>query len=120
MNYHLESLISKEKFTISDEKWIKALDFARENGWQPLGTILDFESELDILWNDSQDRMYNLWMVLTSHNACHEWDGNYIQKQDQIVSDTDSYELMLSLEMSEEFRELASFISGIPFKILRQ
>ncbi|MDY0361249.1 MAG: hypothetical protein RBR08_07340, partial [Desulforegulaceae bacterium] len=100
MNYHLESLISKEKFCLSEEQWINALEFAKNNGWDPAGTILDFENELDMLWDDSQSRMYNLWMVLTCHNSCHEWDGSYTEKQNQIVSDNDSYELMLSLEIS--------------------
>ncbi|MGE4518754.1 MAG: hypothetical protein AB7E04_04530 [Desulfobacteraceae bacterium] len=120
MNYHLESLISKEKFIISKEKWLKALEFARQNGWTPAGTALDFDTELDILWNDDQDRLYNLWMVLASHNACHEWEGSYTEKEDQIVLPEDSYELMLSLEMSDEFMELASFIAGVSFRILRQ
>ncbi|MCB9481381.1 MAG: hypothetical protein H6681_06200 [Desulfobacteraceae bacterium] len=120
MNYHLESLISKEKFIISKEKWLKALEFAKQNGWSPLGTILDFESELDLMWNEDQSRMYNLWMVLTCHNSCHEWEGSYTEKENQIISDTDSYELMLSLEMSDEFAELAQFVAGISFRILKE
>lgn len=119
MNYHLESVISKEKFTITEEKWCKALQFAKENGWNPLGTILDFENELDTLWDDSHDKMYKLWIVLTCHNSCHEWEGSYTEKQNQIVIDNDSYELMLSLEMSQDFIELAQFIAGISFKILK-
>ncbi|MDY0131916.1 MAG: hypothetical protein RBR53_04530 [Desulforegulaceae bacterium] len=119
MNYHLESLITKEKFIISEEKWLKALEFAKKTHWQPLGTVLDFETELDLLWDDNQDRMFNLWMVLASHNACVEWEGSYTEKQNQIVLDNDSYELMLSLEISEEFIDLANFISGVSFRILK-
>jgi|AntRauTorckE6833_2_1112554.scaffolds.fasta_scaffold22628_2 hypothetical protein len=119
MTYHLELVSSKEKLSISEDKWHKALNFAKENGWIPQGTVLDFEKELDLLWNDSHDRMYNLWMVLTSHNACCEWNGSYTEKEDQTVLDNDSYELMLSLEISDEFADIAAFISGVSFRILR-
>ena len=119
MDYHLELIYSKEKLTISREKWISALDFAKNNGWQPAGTYLDFNKELDLLWNDDFDEMYNLWMVLTSHNSCHEWEGSYTEKEDQIVTDNDSYELMLSLEISNDFSHLASFIGGTAFRICR-
>lgn len=119
MDYHLELINSKEKFIISSDSWLKALEFAKENGWNPAGTIIEFEKELDQLWNDSQDKMYNLWMVLTSHNSCHEWSGSYIEKENQVVLDNDSYELMLSLEMSDEFMELANFIGGVSFRILK-
>lgn len=119
MNYHLELIYSKEKFEISKEKWVRALGFAKENGWQPAGTYLDYDTELDDFWDEDQGNMYQLWMVLTALNSCHEWNGNYTEKRNQIVSDKDSYELMLSLEINDEFLDLAVFIGGTSFKICR-
>lgn len=120
MEYHLEQLYSKEKFSISQSKWLKALNFAKDMGWHPAGTVLEFEKELDDLWDEDQSRMYNLWMVLMSQNACTQWEGSYTEKENQIITDTDSYELMLSLEMSEEFVDLAGFIGGTAFRILKE
>lgn len=120
MEYHLEQLYSKQKLSISKTQWLKALEFAKSTGWEPTGTVLEFERELDDMWDEEQGKMYNLWMVCISQNACTQWDGNYTDPEDQIITDNDSYELMLSLETSEEFIELAGFIGGTAFRILKQ
>jgi hypothetical protein len=67
------------------------------------------------------DYLYNLWMIFYVSREMFAWDGNYIEKKNQIVSESDAYYLMLALEKewASPDRGFLDFLNSGAFRIVR-
>lgn len=119
MSYRLVRCNAENEFySIDDEEWIRVLDEARRGDWAPEGTYLDFEYELDTMWDDMFSYDYRLLLTLTAHMRCLEWNGaNYTDTENQIVSDNDAYNMYVALMYSDVDQAFLDFISAGGFRI---
>lgn len=117
MGYRLRNIDTGESYCCSDEFWIDALKSAAENGWQPKKTMLSLDKEIDDAFDENYGTMYNLYVVLSSHARCIEWDGNYKEKEYQIVSRIDACNMMEELIYCGADPGFLDFLSKGAFEI---
>jgi hypothetical protein len=122
MPYTLQNILTHRSFTCSDNEWKGYIETARVNGWDEEGTRYDFEYEVDESYDSLVDYLYNLWMILHLSREMFEWNGNYIDKKSQVVSDSDAYYMMQALETTwnAEDRGLLDFLGSGSFRISRE
>ena len=60
-------------------------------------------------------------MIFYVSREMFEWDRNYIEKKNQVVSESDAYYLMLALEKEWQSpdRSFLDFLNSGPFRIVR-
>ena len=89
------------------------------NGWDEEGTQYDFSYEVDEEYDAMVDYLYNLWMILHLSREMFAWDGNYTEKKNQVVSDSDAYYLMQALAETwqSEDRGLLEFLERGSFAL---
>ncbi len=115
--YTLINSVTGERCECDERSWEEALRLAKENGWEPEGTRIDFDNEIERQWDDRSDYGWNLLMMLGIHMMRLRWDGNYVDREHQVVPEPDSYGLYRALEGSGVGGELLSFIRKGPFYI---
>lgn len=121
MAYTFLNITTMQTFACDDEEWRAYLERARAAGWEEEGTAFDFECEVDDAYDPMVDYLYNLLLIFYVSRDMLEWDGNYIDKKNQVVSDSDAYCLMQALEAgwSSPDRGFLDFLNSGPFRILR-
>jgi len=121
MAYTFLNLATMQTFTCDDKEWLVHLERARAAGWDEEGTAFDFAWEVDNAYDPMVDYLYNLLLIFYVSREMQEWDGNYIDKKNQVVSESDAYCLMQALEegWSSPDRGFLDFLSSGPFRILR-
>ena len=119
MPYQLQQIRSHRTFTSSDDEWLGWLAEARRNGWDEEGTQYDFPYQVDEEYDAMVDYLYNLWMILHLTREMFAWDGNYTEKKNQVVSESDAYYLMQALAGTWQSadRGLLEFLGEGPFRI---
>jgi len=117
MPYHLLNIATGESFTCRDETWHSCLDLAEKEGWKPDGTLFDYKFILDESTDENDDIMYTLYMSLVVHHRFLEWDGNFTDRANQIVSHDDAHYLALNIRGLIDNRELIEFIAKGSFRI---
>jgi hypothetical protein len=119
MAYTLENLSSRKIFTISDDAWLGDMATARENGWEEEGTQYDLAHQIDETYDPMYEYQYNLWMTFCLMREMFEWNGNYIEKNNQIVSESDAYFMMKALEKtwSADDRSFLEFLGSGALRI---
>jgi hypothetical protein len=119
MPYQLQQIHSHRIFTCSDDEWLACLDEARRNGWDEEGTQYDFSYQVDEEYDGGVDYLYNLWMILHLSREMLAWDGNYTEKKNQLISDSDAYYLRQALDETwrPEDRGLLDFLGEGPIRI---
>jgi hypothetical protein len=85
-------------------EWQHILATARANGWKPLGTILDYEFQYQLIDQFIRDK-------------CGRWKGGYLTPEYQIVIDEDSRGLRKALQRASAPIELLLFLSYGAFRI---
>ncbi len=120
MAYTFLNLTTMQTFTCEDEEWLGYLEEARAAGWDEEGTAFDFESEVDNAYDPMVDYLYNLLMIFYVSREMRDWDGNYIDRKNQVVSESDACRLMQALEegWSSPDRGFLDFLHSGPFRIL--
>ncbi|HNW27577.1 MAG TPA: hypothetical protein PKN50_03780 [Spirochaetota bacterium] len=121
MAYTFLNLATLQTFSCPEDEWQRLLEAARAGGWEEEGTEFDFACEVDDVYDPGVDYLYNLLMIFYVSREMHEWDGNYIEKKNQVVSESDAYYLMLAIEKerTSQDRGLLDFLNSGPFRILR-
>ncbi len=120
MAYTFLNLNTLQSFTCGEEEWQRLLEAAHAGGWEEEGTEFDFACEVDDAYDSQVDYLYNLLMIFYVSREMFEWDGNYTEKKNQIVSESDAYYLMLALEKEPAAdRGLLDFLNSGPFRIVR-
>jgi hypothetical protein len=119
MSYLFQQLESHRTLACSDEEWNRCLAEARRNGWDEEGTQYDFSYQVDEEYDAMVGYLYNLWMIMHLSREMFAWDGNYTEKKNQVVSDSDAYYLMQALAETwlSEDRGLLEFLGTGSFRI---
>jgi hypothetical protein len=110
MSYLLLNIEKNTGYIVEDELWITVIKAAKDNYWEPEGTLYNFELNLDEYIDDCDDQMHIVFSTILANNEYYSWDGNYIEKKGQIVSESDSYQLFESLIESGLDNNLVEFI----------
>ncbi|MBP7738906.1 MAG: hypothetical protein KA369_23250 [Spirochaetes bacterium] len=121
MAYTFLNLTTLRTFSCDDEEWLACLERARAAGWEEEGTAFDFECEVDDAYDPMVDYLYNLLLIFYVSRDMLEWNGNYIDKKNQVVSESDAYYLMQALEKDwpSPDRSFLDFLNSGPVRILR-
>ncbi len=98
MKYVLLQIDSGESLHLDKDYWLKIIKTAEQEGWEPEGTRFDLMFELDDAFSDSDDEMYKLFQYITKNNDYIEWNGNYTDKANQVISEPDAYYLYQAIE----------------------
>ena len=117
MAYHLLNVETSEYYYCDDNEWISAIDTAVKNDWVPDGTVFDIVYETNDQCFDSEDLGYWLFMFVVSRDKSLEWDGNYLEKSNQVVMYEDSIYLAIALDGTGVSIELIEFIRKGSFRI---
>lgn len=119
MSYLLQSLNDLERLIIPDDEWIYLLDSARKSGWSPEGTVYDFWQQIDYYCDDDDDLMHNTYMFINTIDRNLKWDGNYIEKENQILTDDDVYYFRKSLAGVCRSLDVLNFFEKGSFRIVK-
>jgi len=117
MAYHLLNIETLEYYYCDENEWISAIETAKENGWKPDGTYYDYVYVADDECFDIDDEMYYMYMTLVAKDISLEWDGNYIEKHNQVVMYEDTIYLAAALEGCGVDDKLLEFIKKGSFRI---
>ncbi|MCL1864959.1 MAG: hypothetical protein FWF73_04030 [Spirochaetes bacterium] len=117
MSYHLLNIEASVSYYCDEDEWIRTIETAKENGWKPDGTLYDYVYVAEEESFDIDDELYCMYMMIIAKDEYFEWDGNYIEKQNQIVMYEDTLYLAAALENSGIDDKLLDFIKKGSFRI---
>jgi hypothetical protein len=100
-------------------EWQHILATARANGWKPLGTILDYEFQYQLIASEYEELDFDKHILLDQfiRDKCGRWKGGYLTPEYQIVIDEDSRGLRKALQRASAPIELLLFLSYGSFRI---
>ena len=116
MSYLLINLSENMTYRCSDAFWKKVLTSAENNGWESIGTIYDLIYMVEEECDKSLDLLITHFTVITLRNRQFEWDGNYMDKRNQIVVDEDAAALSCALTGTTD-ESLINFLDKGAFRI---
>ena len=127
MDNELFFLVSMNKNTLGEPvnhvtsygEWQHILAIARANGWKPLGTILDYEFQYQLIASEYEELDFDKHILLDQfiRDKCGRWKGGYLTPEYQIVIDEDSRGLRKALQRASAPIELLLFLSYGAFRI---
>ena len=121
MAYVLRNVETGKTIQVEDEVWRALLKEAGENGWDPEGTRLDVPAMIDDMCCEVDDLGYdanaNTWIMLQIMSFEGQWDGNYTDKENQIVGDGDGAMISYCLSGCDYDDELVDFLCEGEFMI---
>jgi len=117
MAYHLLNIETLEYYYCDENDWLNAIETAKENYWEPDGTVFDVYYETDEKCFESDDYLLYMFTLIASQSESLDWDGSYFKKRNQVVSYEDSYYLAVSLDGTDTSTELIDFIKKGSFRI---
>ena len=117
MSYHLLNIETSEYYFCDDQVWLSAIDIAKENYWDCEGTSFDIMYEADEQCFNSNNEMSYFYAMTIAKDKSSQWDGNYTEKRNQVLSYQDTYYLAMSLEGTGIEAELIEFIKKGSFRI---
>jgi hypothetical protein len=100
-------------------EWQLILATARANGWKPLGTVLDYEFQYQLVVSQFEELDFDKHILLDQfiRDKCSRWKGGYLTPEYQIVTDEDARGLMKALQRASASIELILFLSHGAFRI---
>ena len=101
------------------EEWQYILATARANGCKPLGTILDYEFQYQLVASQCEALDFDKHTLLDQFitDKCGRWKGGYLTPEHQIVTDDDARGLRIALQRASASIELILFLSHGAFRI---
>jgi hypothetical protein len=101
------------------KEWHRILATARANGWEPLGTILDYEFHYQLEASQCEELDFDKHFLIDQYtkDKCGTWKGGYLTPEYQIVTDDDARGLRKALQRTGEPIELILFFSYGAFRI---
>ena len=101
------------------DEWQYTLATARANGWKPLGTILDYEFQYQLVASQCETFDFDKHTLLDQFitDKCGRWKGGYLTPEHQIVTDDDARGLRIALQRASASIELILFLSHGAFRI---
>lgn len=106
-------------YSTSYGEWQHILATARANGWKPLGTMLDYEFQYQLVASQCEEFDFDKHILLDQFVAdkCGRWKGGYLTPQYQIVTDEDARGMRMALQRASASIELILFLSHGAFRI---
>jgi hypothetical protein len=100
-------------------EWQHILATARANGWRPLGTILDYEFQYQLVASQCEEFDFDKHILLDQFvtDKCGRWKGGYLSPDHQIVTDEDARGLRKALQRACASIEIILFLSHGAFRI---
>jgi len=100
-------------------EWQLILATARANGWKPLGTVLDYEFQYQLVVSQFEELDFDKHILLDQfiRDKCGRWKGGYLTPEYQIVTDEDARGLRKALQRASASIELILFLSYGAFRI---
>jgi len=100
-------------------EWQRILATARANGWKPLGTILDYEFQYQLVASEHEELDFDKHILLDQfiRDKCGRWKGGYLTPEYQIVTDEDARGLRKALQRAVAPIDLLLFLSHGAFRI---
>jgi hypothetical protein len=117
MGYELVNLKSGEIYSCCDELWRRVLEEAGDNSWEAEGTTIDFYFELEMTLDEMYSDDWNMLLMCYAHMKRINWDGNYIEKENQLVSDSDAKGLLRAITGLDADPALIAFLARGCFRI---
>lgn len=118
MNYYLISISDGSTYACSEKFWLDVLSLARGRDWEPEGTYIDIQMEIDDVWDERQNYDMNLFLIASSHMKSLEWDkNNYTDKSGQVVAESDAYNMYVALNGTDTDPKLLEFLKKNGFRI---
>ncbi|MEJ5362784.1 MAG: hypothetical protein WHV26_12055 [Spirochaetota bacterium] len=118
--YMLQNMYDSSVYLCQERIWHQIIDTAFQRGFQPVGTRLDYYYELDLVWDDETTFMEKIFMSIMTHARCLNWNKyNFKDRENQIVCDEDSSELLYVLQDILP-QDLKDFFSKGSFRICSQ
>lgn len=97
--YMLQNMYDNSVYLCQERIWHQIIDTAFQRGFKPIGTMLDFYHELDIVWDDTMTFMEKIFTSIMTHARCLNWNKyNFKDRENQIVCDEDAAELVYVLQ----------------------
>ena len=100
-------------------EWQHILATARANGWKPLGTMLDYEFQYQLVASEYEELDFDKHILLDQfvRDKCGRWKGGYLTPEYQIVIDQDARGLRKALQRAVAPIDLLLFLSHGAFRI---
>lgn len=101
------------------EKWQHILTTARDNGWKPQGTILDYEFQyqLEVYRYEDLNEEGHTVIKRQVRDRCRGWQGGYLTPEYQVITDEDARGLREALHRTNVPSDLLLFLSYGAFRI---
>jgi len=113
----LLNITTGARYECTIEEWHGLLDLAGDNGWDPLGTVLDLAFQLFIHPEPNYLFESQLFVTLYLHNYCLAWNGDYRNPEHQLVRDDDCANMLEALVYAQVDPAFLEFIGGGSFRI---
>lgn len=118
MSYKMVNTSTGDTIILSDTEWPELLEKAEAAGWHPEGTKYDIKLELDLNSYDDEDSVAeNLFVYITLNHRFIEWNGSYVEKENQIVTSEDAYYMKKALEDEAIPEQIMKFLESGEFRI---
>ena len=106
-------------YSTTYEEWQHILATARANGWKPLGTMLDYEFQYQLVASEYEELDFDKHILLDQfvRDKCGRWKGGYLTPEYQIVIDQDARGLRKALQRAVAPIDLLLFLSHGAFRI---
>lgn len=106
-------------YSTTYREWQRILATARANGWKPLGTILDYEFQYQLIVSEYEEMDFDKHILLGQFikDKCGRWKGGYLTPEYQIVIDEDARGIRKALERTTTPLDLLVFLSYGAFRI---
>lgn len=117
MAYHFLNIETLDYYYCDEKEWVNAIETAKENYWEPDGTLFDIFYEAGDQCSDDDDILTYNFMIVMSKNELEVWDGSYFEKRNQVVIYEDSIYLAAALDGTDTSTELVDFIRKGSFRI---
>ena len=99
-------------FTMDLHEWQNIYETGMQNGWEPLGTVLDFDDSDGPCCMECHERRKVEALFMN-----RDWDGCYFTGINMIVCEEDSLSLCEALEKANIFEGFRDFVMGSRFYI---
>lgn len=93
----LHSVDGDRSCSLPAGEWERLIGLARERGWSPEGTQLDYRFECFMKIDDDDEPDDAFFEAICIQQYCLGWDGNYLDPMNQVVSADDVYDLLPAL-----------------------
>ncbi len=121
MAYSLTCIETNQTIVVEDDVWKEALSQAEQSGWEPEGTRYDIATVLDEWcdepWENNNSPINSILSIIQHVSLFNEWDGNYTDCENQIISEADANYMAYYLDGNGFDEALIDFLNSGSIRI---